>query len=72
MGLAVLPNYLIQFSRKVRVVLPDAPAPMFRTWFCYPSELRRSLRIAALRDFLAERMTADALNAPAVIHAAAA
>lgn len=61
-GLAVLPSYLIQFSRRVRVVLPAAPAPMFRTFFCYPSELRRSLRIGVLRDFIAERMTAEALN----------
>jgi len=61
-GIAVLPNYLIQFSKQVRVLLPDAPAPMFRTYFCYPSELRRSLRIGALRDFIAERMTAETLN----------
>ena len=62
-GLAVLPSYLLPFAAKLRVVLPDAPAPMFRTWFCYPSELRRSLRIAALRDFIAERMTPAALGA---------
>ncbi len=62
-GLAALPNYLVQFSSKLRVVLPDAPAPMFRTYFCYPSELRRSLRIGALRDFIAERMTPRALEA---------
>ncbi len=61
-GLAVLPSYLVQFSDKVRVVLPDAPAPMFRTYFCYPSELRRSVRIGVLRDFLAARMTPRALE----------
>jgi hypothetical protein len=36
--------------------------PVFRTFFTYPVELRRSLRIAALRDFLVERMTAAALD----------
>jgi DNA-binding transcriptional LysR family regulator len=68
-GIAVLPSYLIQFSRLVRVILPDAPAPMFRTYFCYPSELRRSLRIGALRDFVSERMTVDRLNPDTLPHA---
>ena len=71
-GLAVLPSYLVQFSDKLRVVLPDAPAPMFRTYFCYPSELRRSLRIGVLRDFIAERMTPRALEAETLSHAVAA
>ena len=71
-GLAVLPSYLVQFSDKLRVVLPDAPAPMFRTYFCYPSELRRSLRIGVLRDFIAERMTPRALEADTLDHATAA
>jgi len=68
-GIAVLPSYLIQFSPLVRVILPDAPAPMFRTYFCYPSELRRSLRIGALRDFVSERMTVDRLNPDTLSHA---
>jgi DNA-binding transcriptional LysR family regulator len=56
-GIAALPSYLIRFSGRVRVVLPDVEGPVFRTFFTYPAELRRSVRIAALRDFLVERMT---------------
>jgi DNA-binding transcriptional LysR family regulator len=56
-GIAALPSYLIRFSGKVRVVLPELEGPVFRTFFTYPVELRRSLRVAALRDFLVERMT---------------
>lgn len=61
-GLAALPSYLIRFSGKVRVVLPGIEGPVFRTFFTYPVELRRSLRVAALRDFLTERMTAANLD----------
>jgi DNA-binding transcriptional LysR family regulator len=56
-GIAALPSYLIRFSGKVRVVMPELEGPVFRTFFTYPVELRKSLRVAALRDFLVERMT---------------
>jgi DNA-binding transcriptional LysR family regulator len=61
-GIAALPSYLIRFSGKVRVVMPELEGPIFRTFFTYPAELRRSLRVAALRDFLVERMTAENLG----------
>ncbi len=61
-GIAALPSYLIRFSGKVRVVLPELEGPVFRTFFTYPVELRRSLRVAALRDFLVERMTSANLE----------
>ncbi|KPF73646.1 LysR family transcriptional regulator [alpha proteobacterium AAP81b] len=61
-GIAALPSYLIRFSGKVRLVLPDLEGPVFRTFFTYPAELRRSLRVAALRDFLVARMTAANLD----------
>jgi DNA-binding transcriptional LysR family regulator len=61
-GIAALPSYLIRFSGKVKVVLPQVEGPVFRTFFTYPSELRRSLRIAALRDFLVERMISAELD----------
>ncbi len=61
-GIAALPSYLIRFSGRVKVVLPELDGPVFRTFFTYPVELRRSLRIAALRDFLVARMTAANLD----------
>ncbi|MBC7505485.1 MAG: LysR family transcriptional regulator [Sandarakinorhabdus sp.] len=61
-GIAALPSYLIRFSGKVRVVLPELEGAVFRTFFTYPTELRRSLRVAALRDFLVGRMTAANLD----------
>lgn len=61
-GIAFLPSYLIRFSGKVRTILPSVDGTVFRTYFVYPVELRRSVRIAALRDFLVGRMTAEALD----------
>ncbi|WP_439545688.1 LysR family transcriptional regulator [Sandarakinorhabdus sp.] len=61
-GIAALPTYLIRSSGSVKVVLPDLEGPLFRTYFTYPIELRRSVRIAALRDFLLTRMTNAALD----------
>jgi DNA-binding transcriptional LysR family regulator len=61
-GIAALPTYLIRFSGKVQIVLPELEGPVFRTFFTYPVELRRSLRVAALRDFLSARMNAANLD----------
>ena len=69
-GIAALPSYLIRFSRGVKIVLPELEGATFRTFFVYPSELRKSVRVGALRDFLVERMTLDELGLAA--HAPAA
>ncbi len=61
-GIAALPTYLIRFSGRVRIVLPEIEGPIFRTYFTYPVELRRSLRVVALRDFLTQRMIAANLD----------
>jgi DNA-binding transcriptional LysR family regulator len=61
-GIAALPSYLIRFSGKVRPILRSVEGPVFRTFFVYPSELRRSVRVAALRDFLVARMTPAAFD----------
>ena len=72
-GIAALPSYLIQFSGKVRPILPHVQGPVFRLHFVYPPELRRSVRVAVLRDFLSARMTPQALDgAPAEVYALSA
>jgi DNA-binding transcriptional LysR family regulator len=61
-GIAALPSYLVRFSGKVKVVLPQVEGPVFRTYFTYPVELRRALRVVALRDFISQRMVAANLD----------
>ncbi len=60
-GIAALPGYLLATARGVRTILPEAATPIFRTYFVYPSELRRSMRVAAMRDFLSARMAGASL-----------
>lgn len=61
-GIAALPSYILRMSKGVRPLLTDVEGPVFRTYFVYPSELRRSIRVAVLRDFLIERMTPQELS----------
>jgi DNA-binding transcriptional LysR family regulator len=56
-GIAALPSYLIGNSSKVRVIMGHLPGAQFQTYFVYPSELKGSVRVGVLRDFLVERMT---------------
>ena len=55
-GIAALPTYLVRHSGRVKVLLPELHGATFQTYFVYASELRGSVRLAALRDFLVERM----------------
>jgi DNA-binding transcriptional LysR family regulator len=61
-GIAALPSYLIRHSGKVKVLLPELEGAVFHTYFVYSSELRGSVRVAALRDFLIDRMTPENLG----------
>ncbi|MEO0499171.1 MAG: LysR family transcriptional regulator [Pseudomonadota bacterium] len=61
-GIAALPSYLIQTSDRLRAILPSEEGPIFRTYFVYPEELRGSIRIVVLRDFLLKRMASDPLD----------
>ena len=60
-GIAALPSYLIR-SGKVKVLLPELQGAVFQTYFVYASELKGSVRVAALRDFLIREMTPKALG----------
>ena len=52
MGLALLPDYLIEPESELIAVLPEADVPSFESYFVYPEDQRRSARVAAFRDFL--------------------
>ena len=57
-GIAALPTYLIRHSAGgVVPILPQVEGAVFHTYFAYPPELRGSVRVGVLRDFLIERMT---------------
>ena len=54
LGIAALPDYLVQGSTNINRVLSDFQGPEFPAYFVYTQELRNSKRIAAFRDFIIE------------------
>lgn len=51
-GIAVLPDYLIDGSSSLVLLLPDEEIPCFDTYLVYPEELKDTARIKVFRDFL--------------------
>ncbi|MGE3251300.1 MAG: LysR family transcriptional regulator [Hyphomonadaceae bacterium] len=54
-GVASLPDYMARGAQDLVKVLPDLDGPSFEVYFIYPSDLKRSKRIAAFRQFLIEQ-----------------
>lgn len=57
-GIADLPDYMASAVPRLVRVLPDHTGPTFDLYFIYPSDLKRSKRIAAFRDFLTTEVEA--------------
>jgi DNA-binding transcriptional LysR family regulator len=51
-GIAMLPDYIIDPDSGLVAVLPEAKVPSFDSYFVYPEELRNSARVTVFRDFL--------------------
>ncbi len=56
LGLAGLPDYMIDPNLNVVKVLPDVAGPSADSYFVYPEELRHSKRIHVFRDFLVRKV----------------
>lgn len=56
LGVAALPDYIVQGHSKAVRVLDEVAGPSFDTFFVYPEELRNSKRIAVFRDFLIRKV----------------
>jgi len=51
-GLALLPDYMIDKDTKLVQVLPDLDLASFDTYLCYPEQLRDAAKLKVFRDFL--------------------
>lgn len=60
LGLAVLPDYILEGNRDFVRVLPDAASPELEAYFVYAEELKHSKRIAVFRDFLVRKVSETA------------
>ncbi len=56
LGLAGLPDYMVDPNLNVVKVLPDVSGPSADSYFVYPEELRHSKRIQVFRDFLVRKV----------------
>lgn len=56
LGVAALPDYMVQGNSRIVRILQDSEGPAFDTYFVYPEELRNSKRIAVFRDFLVRKV----------------
>jgi len=51
-GIALLPDYIIEKNSDLMAVMTDSDIPAFDTYFVYPEELRNTARVTVFRDFL--------------------
>ena len=58
LGIADLPDYMVGANSRLVHVLEDHRGPSFDLYFIYPSDLKRSKRISAFRDFLTAEVEA--------------
>lgn len=56
-GIAALPDYMMQNSQNVVKILPELPKPTTDVFFVYPAELRHSKRVTVFRDFLLRKVS---------------
>jgi DNA-binding transcriptional LysR family regulator len=54
-GLAILPDYLVEAQSGLTLLMPAAAMPAFDTYFVYPEELKHLARIQVFRDFLVSK-----------------
>ena len=57
-GVALLPDYLIEPDSGLVRLLPEETLPSYQTYFVYPAELKTTARVRAFRDFLVAKADA--------------
>lgn len=57
-GIALLPDYLIEPDSGLVRLLPEETLPSYQTYFVYPAELKTTARVRAFRDFLVAKADA--------------
>lgn len=58
LGVAALPDYVVQGNSRLVKVADDVECPSFSVYLAYPEELRSARRVIAFRDFLVEEIAA--------------
>lgn len=61
LGICALPDYLTRNIDDLVHVLPELQSEPTTVYFVYPTELRRSKRVAVFRDFMLKELEADGI-----------
>lgn len=56
LGLAALPDYMVQRDSNLVQVLPELEGPSLESYFVYPEALRNSARVGVFREFLIQKI----------------
>ncbi|MEN8197805.1 MAG: LysR substrate-binding domain-containing protein, partial [Pseudomonadota bacterium] len=56
LGLAALPDYMVQREANLVQVLPELEGPSLESYFVYPEALRNSARVGVFREFLIQKI----------------
>jgi len=59
LGIGALPDYMSQEAGNLVEILPECRGPSITAYFVYPEELRDTMRIVVLRDFLLNQVKAN-------------
>lgn len=62
LGLAPLPDYMVDLGLNVVKVLPEVQGPTLDVYYVYPQELRHARRIAVFREFMMEKLNENGLT----------
>jgi DNA-binding transcriptional LysR family regulator len=62
LGIAGLPDYMVQGLTGLTKVLPEIKGPVIDVYFVYSMELRNSKRIKVFKDFLIRKLSESGLN----------
>jgi DNA-binding transcriptional LysR family regulator len=62
MGIAGLPDYMVQGSQKVIHVLPELKGPVTDMYLVYSVDLRNSKRVHVFKEFLIRKLAEDGLS----------
>ncbi len=56
MGIASLPDYMVQRAKRVSVILPTLEGPTVDAYLVYPIDLRESKRVRAFHNFIGRKL----------------
>ena len=51
-GIAMLPDYMVDKDSGLVQVLPEPEVPSFDTYFCYPDAMKNQAKLKVFRDFV--------------------